>query len=225
MELSKFRALSFFSDRNKAGCRDTRTNLVKSPPAEQGARLCVLPFAKKVCLFAKITVESGGHLQKKLSPSIHLLFFSEARVTLCKKRWFWATRKTVTTMALAVVSRRAAASAVTAGGRLSQLSPSSACFKSSCGAAPPTRGHTSEAETKEQVQSGNGNGNGNGARARYILYHTIQTFFNIFAKTQPDENLKIFKTKTFFFCRNQDFSQKTQFLATLFRKSNPKNQN
>jgi len=70
-------------------------------------------------------------------------------------------------MALAVVSRRAA---VTAGGRLSQLSPSSACFKSSCGS---TRGHTSEADTAEQIQSGNGNG----ARARYTVnsYNGVKT--------------------------------------------------
>jgi len=75
-------------------------------------------------------------------------------------------------MALAVVSRRAAASAVTAGGRLSQLSPSSACFKSSCGS---TRGHTSEADTAEQIQTGNGNGNG--ARARYTVnsYNGVKT--------------------------------------------------
>jgi len=79
-------------------------------------------------------------------------------------------------MALAVVSRRAAASAVAAGGRLSQLTPCSACFKSTV----PTRGHTSEADAVEQVQNGNGNngnGHGNGARARYTVnsYNGVKT--------------------------------------------------
>lgn len=79
MELSKFRALSFFSDRNKAGCRDTRTNLVKSPPAEQGARLCVLPFAKKVCLFAKNNCGKWWSLAKKTFSLHSLVVFQRGK--------------------------------------------------------------------------------------------------------------------------------------------------
>ena len=127
----------------------------------------MLPFAKK-CAYLRKNTSGKWSLAKKTFTSFTCCTFSETRVlfSLAGRKRDQLKQGKLWRMALAVVSRRAAASAVTAGGRISQLTPCSACFKSTV----PTRGHTSEADTVEQVQNGNGNGNGhgngNGARAR-----------------------------------------------------------